>query len=277
MLNLSPVGSLYMFIVTIMAFIILFTLNASETVPIHPLVFKSFWGFWTIVLFWWPIDLMIHWEKITETSMKKDRLLACVALAVIFFIYPYHWLGTPFIPTLGAAVFVGVFLPGLYAFLTQVKNRRMVTEPGLVYRAGMLSPRAQEFLHYFPHAKQYVYGYTEGDGNLAHLIMHHRQPYPDYKDAQIDFVMDVIVDRRLGRYQGGQERLQCYIFVNQDNQAGVGFLPSMNIGRALDYGFSESEIENAIAESSTFEQKWAVIGREPIAIQHFPGKYVCIR
>lgn len=274
MIRLSPVFSLYLLGMSIALFMFLFILDGGGLVDIPPLVYQIYGIVLLFVFFWWPLDLIIHWEKRSEAERTKDRILFCLALSAILFVYPYFWFGTPLYPTLAVSLGAGLLLPGLFGFAKQLKNRRAVVNPGGVFRAGMESPRAKEFLKYFPEARQYVMGFTDGDGDRAHLMLHGRKPYPQIKNAQIDYVLDIGVDRKSGRYLGGKEQLQTYIFVNDGGYAGVGFLPSANIGRALDYGFTDEEIDKAIEEANRIEQRWGAIGEEPIPIQRYYGRYV---
>jgi len=273
MFQSSPIATMYFLILSISGFIFLFVINGSGLSTVPLIYFKIYAAVFCLIFFWWPIDLLIHWDKRSEAEEKKDRLLACIALSTILFLFPYYWMGTPFTPTLITALGLGIFLPGLVSFTLMVKNKKPLVNPGAMYRSGMESPRAQEFMRYFPDARQYVFGLTAGDGERAHVLLHHRKPYPRFQEANIDFVLDIPVDRKLESYVGGQEQLKCYLFINNEGRAGVAFLPSADINRALDYGFSDEEIENAVGEAQNIHQEWGAIEFEPIPIQHYRGKY----
>jgi len=277
MFQSSPQATLFFLSTSIIVFALLFVINGSGLSTVPVLYFKIYAAVFCLIFFWWPIDLLIHWAKRSEAADRKDRLIACISLSAILFMFPYYWIGTPFTPTLITALGLGIFLPGLVSFILMVKNKKSVVNPGTMYRSGMESPLAQEFMRYFPDARQYVFGLTAGDGERAHVLLHHRKPYSRFEEANIDFVLDIPVDRKLESYVGGKEQLKCYLFINNEGRAGVAFLPSANIGKALDYGFSDEEIENAVGEAQNIHQEWGAIEFEPIPIQHYRGKYVRIR
>ncbi|MGI6456492.1 MAG: hypothetical protein ACOX5R_12870 [bacterium] len=245
--------------------------------PIPRELYKTFFGIFLLIFCWWPLDLLITWEKKTESSFRKDRYLAMLAGTVILFVFPYHWLATPFWETLGIALFGGIILPNLILFVYSRKERRMIIDPHRVHHIAMGSPRAQEFLNSFPAARIYVVGTSVAEGGMARCIFHHREPQRDLGDAFIDFVLEVGVERDLGIYLGGRERLHCYLYQSRGGRGGIGFLPTMNIGRALDYGFSDEEMEHAINESNRPGQEWTPLGSKPVLIQHYPGKVYQIR
>ena len=201
------------------------------------------------------LDLLITREKKTESSFRKDRYLAMLAGTVILFVFPYHWLATPFWETLGIALFGGIILPNLILFVYSRKERRMIIDPHRVHHIAMGSPHAQEFLNSFPAARIYVVGTSVAEGGMARCIFHHREPQRDLGDAFIDFVLEVGVERDLGicRRQGTVALLSLS---EPGGRGGIGFLPTMNIGRALDYGFSDEEMEHAINESNRPGQEW---------------------
>ena len=244
---------------------------------IPSLAYKIYFSLLGLMLFWWPFDMLIHWEKRTLASFEKDKYIAMAAGTIILIVFPTYWFDTPWLPTLVVAVLVGIVLPMLYTAFHRKKQKQIAIDPQEILRIGMKSPRAQEFLRYFPNARCYVFGLSQMDGDRAHVILQYRSPYEEIEGAQIDYVMDIGVDRRLGIYIGGKEQLQCYFFVNGEEGAQVGFLPSANIGRALDYGFSASELERAIEEAESSEQRWGGIGDRPLIVQHYPGNVVQIR
>lgn len=244
---------------------------------IPSLAYKIYFSLLGLMLFWWPFDMLIHWEKRTLASFEKDKYIAMAAGTIILIVFPRYWFDTPWLPTLGVAVLVGIVIPMLYGAFHRKKQKQITVDPKEILRIGMKSPRAQEFLRYFPNARCYVFGLSQMDGDRAHVILQYRSPYEEIEGAQIDYVMDIGVDRRLGIYIGGKEQLQCYFFVNGEGGAQVGFLPSANIGRALDYGFSVPELERAIEEAESSDQRWGIIGDRPLIVQHYPGNVVQIR
>lgn len=253
-------------------------LQAGGLMPnLSPLWYKIYFSVLGLIFFWWPFDMLIHWDKRTPASVEKDKYIAMAAGTIILIVIPIYWFQTPLWPTVGAAVLISILLPSLFMILARAQSRKITVDPKSILQIGMKSPRASEFLRYFPHARCYVFGLSEMDGDRAHVIFHHRTPYEEIEGAQLDYVLDIGVDRRLGIHIGGKEQLQCYFFVNNEDGAQVGFLPSANIGRALDYGFSESEWERAIEEAEAGDQRWGVIGDKPLIVQHYPGIAVKIR
>ncbi|RJP18817.1 MAG: hypothetical protein C4527_28325 [Candidatus Omnitrophota bacterium] len=257
-------------------FFFMMILDAGELVEVPSSVYKWFFALLGMFLFWWPIDMLLHWEKRTPASIQKDKYIAMVSTTLILFVFPYWFFVTPFWPTLGAAVMIGIVIPTTFMTIRFLKSKVRITTPEKILHLGMESPRAKEFLNYFPDANQYVYGLTAGEGDRSHLILHKRQPTEAYAGAQIDFVLDIPVDHRINRFVGGKEQLKCYLFVNDKGNAGIGFLPSSNIGRALDYGFSDDELDKAISEATTLDHRWPALGDAPLDVQHYPGKVVKI-
>lgn len=247
------------------------------TPPIPSLVYRGYLMVLALIFLWWPFDLLLHWEKRTPASFEKDKYIAMLAGTVILFVFPYYWLGAPLWPTLGSAVLIGLVIPGAWIGFSRKRSRKVVVQPETIYEIGMKSPRAAEFLKYFPDARIYVHGLTEAEGSRSHLVLHARRPCNEVPGAQLDYVMDIGVERRIGIYIGGKEQLQCYFFINGGDYARVGFLPSSNIGRALDYGFSEEEFVHAIDEANQAEQRWTPIGDKPLLLAHYPGRVVRIR
>ncbi len=253
-------------------------LRAGEFIPEIPsLAYKIYFCLLGLLFFWWPFDLLIHWDKRTAASFEKDKYIAMTAGFIILFVFPYYWFATPLWPTMGFSFLLCVVIPMIVFKVKRKQEKKITIDPQRILQIGMRSPRASEFLRYFPTAHCYVYGLSQMDGDRAHVILQHRIPYTEIEGAQIDYVLDIGVDRRLGIYIGGKEQLQCYFFVNMEQGARIGFLPSANIGRALDYGFSEAEIERAIQEAESSEQRWGKLGDQPLIVQHYPGKIITIR
>lgn len=278
MIRLSPNLILIGLSLSLFLLFMTFILQAGGLMPdIPPIAYRIYFSLLGLLLFWWPFDLLIHWEKRTTASFEKDKYIAMTAGTIILFVFPYYWFATPLWPTMGISILVGIIIPCTYGMLRKTKLKKVTIDPQSILRIGMKSPRATEFLRYFPDAHCYVYGLSEMDGDRAHVILQHRSPCPEIEGAQIDYVMDIAVDRRLMINIGGKEQLQCYFFVNRETGAQVGFLPSANIGRALDYGYSEGEMERAILEAESSDQRWGIIGEKPLIVQHYPGNVVQIR
>jgi hypothetical protein len=134
--------------------------------------------------------------------------------------------------------------PNVYTAFHAKKLKQIAIDPQDILRIGMKSPRAQEFLRYFPNARCYVFGLSQMDGDRAHVILQYGHPYEEIEGAQIDYVMDIGVDLGVGIYIGGKEPVAVLLFCEWRGGGKVGFLPSANIGRALDYVF-RSELERA--------------------------------
>ncbi len=250
-------------------------LQVSNLMPEIPSIYyKIYFTLLGFIFFWWPIDMLLNWDKRTPASLAKDKYIAMAATVIILVTIPCYWFDTPLWPTMGIAVFVGVIIPTMSVGRKRSKERRVEINPKEIYKIAISSPRAHEFLQYFPGARCYVYGLTQADGDRAHMVLHHRTPCAEVEAAQIDYVLDISVDRNLSLYISGKEQLQCYFFVNEEEKSNVGFLPSANIGRALDYGFTDHDYERAIEEAGANEQRWSLIGEKPISIQHYPGQVV---
>ncbi len=273
----SPALTLYFLIASILLFAFLFILNSTGLTPIPLWVFQVYGITLALIFFWWPIDLLIHWDKRTEAEEGKDRLIACLSIGIIVFVVPHYILYTPFYATLAAAVVTGAVLPGLYEFIIALKNRQITISPGLVLKEGLTSNKAQKFQAKFPKCRQYVIDYTGGGSRYAKLVLHERIPYERFKGAHIDYVFSIPVARKTGILVEGLEKLECYLFINDEGKAGVAFLPSANFGRALDYGFDDEEIDGAVEEAKRHEQGWGAIDFDPITIQHYTGQYVRMR
>lgn len=242
--------------------------------PIPRIYVRIVGGVLFLIFFWWPIDMLLHWEKRTPASMEKDKYICMVAITVILFVFPYHFLATPLWPTLLGAVLIGIVFPGSFILFAKSQERALQISPERVHQLALESPKAKEFLRFFPDARRYVIGLSESDGLFAKLVLHHREFSPAVEQGQIDYVLEVPVHRHREFFVGGKEMLQCYLFFNESDRARVGFLPSANMNRAYDYGFSDDELENALEEANESNQNWPIIGDAPILIQHFPGKVV---
>ncbi len=252
-----------------------FILEKTDLIEPVPRVYvKIAGGLLLLVFFWWPVDMLLHWEKRTPASMEKDKYICMVAITVILFVFPYHFLGTPLWPTLVGSLLIGIVFPGLFILFAISQEKSMQITPERVHQIALDSPKAKEFLQFFPDAQKYVIGLSQSDGLFAKLVLHHREFTNAVENGQIDYVLEVPVHRHQEFFIGGKEMLQCYLFFNDKDRARVGFLPSANMNRAYDYGFSEDELDHAIEEANESEQNWPPIGNEPILIQHFPGKVV---
>ncbi|MEW6235417.1 MAG: hypothetical protein AB1656_08540 [Candidatus Omnitrophota bacterium] len=250
--------------------------NISGLGTIPKWFFEFYLSILALIFFWWPIDLLVHWEKRTDNARRKDTIILIVVSTFILFIYPYYFLVTPFWPTAAIAFIVGGILPSAAIFYKKMKARASCADPAVYQRLALTNERVKEFMKYFPDHRQYVTGLSAADGDRLHFLMHHREPYQDIRGAQIDYVLDIGIDRRLGIIIG-KEQLQCYIFFNSKEGAKIGFLPSSNIGRALDYGFSEEEIQEALKNAHSEEQHWPALKDDPLIIQHYPGRTARLR
>lgn len=269
----APLTTMYILTIaiTVLGFLVIMNIGGLIQIPI--LVFQIYAVVFALFFFWWPIDMLINWDKRTDTANTKDRLVVCVLLSVVLFLFPHYFFDTPFYTTLVAAIGIGFILPGLIAVISKIKFQQPVISPGLVHKTGMATKKAELFNNRFPRARQYILGYSGGSNRQAKLVLHERIPYERY-DAQIDYVLSVSVDRKTGICIEGLEKLECYLFINEEGKAGVAFLPTANYGRALDYGFSDDEIDGAIAEAKKFEQTWPAIDFEPLPVVLFSGQYV---
>ncbi len=261
----------------ILIFMMLLWLDVADLVHFPKAFYKWYLAILGLLFLWWPFDMLIHWEKRTPASIAKDKYIAMMACAVICFVVPYYFWLTPFYPTLGISVLISIVIPGLWIIFRYLRSKIVTVNSSHIYQIAMKSDRAQEFMNYFPGAHQYITGLTPGEGERSYLWLHHRKACDALEESWIDYVLSVAVDRRLGIHIGGKEQLDCYLFKNDGRNCGVGFLPSSNIGRALDYGFSQDEMENAIAEARTLSHRWKALGDEPLTIRHYPGRYVKIR
>lgn len=274
MFKYSPIITMYFLTVSIVILSFIVMLSVAGLMPFPILVFKIYAIVFGVIFFWWPIDMLINWEKRSDTANKKDRLLICLSLSTILFVFPYFFIGTPFYPTLFTALGIGFFLPGLIALIGTVSFRQPVISPGLVHKTAMATKKAELFRKRFPNARQFILDYTGGTNKQAKLLLHERIDYERFEGARIDYVLTVPVDRKTGVCIEGIEKLECYLFINDEGKAGVAFLPSANFGRALDYGFSDDEIDGAVEEAKRFEQVWPSIDYEPLTVQLYSGKYV---
>jgi len=217
----------------------------------------------------WPLDLLLYWDRISDASVMKDRILVMVLVTVILFVFPVFWYGRPPFQAGAIAVTVGLILPCLYLIFNRWRKSRPVISPDEVWQGGKISPEAGRFLQRFPNANRIVYGINRLGESRAHLLLHKRLPVPDLPRAGIDMVLDIPVGHRSREFQIGRERLYCYLFLNYEESSGVGLLPSANVGRALDYGFSEEEMEQAIENAKNSGDRWPLIGDMPLqAVLH---------
>lgn len=270
----SPFLTMYFLTVSMVFFFFLIMLSGAGLVQIPFIVFKVYAIALLLLFFWCPLDMLINWEKRTDTANKKDRVIICLSLSVILFVFPYYFFLTPFYPTLLMAIGLGLFLPGLIALASTIKLQQPVISPGMVHKDAMAAEKAVAFNKRFPRARQYILGYADGTNKQAKLVLHERVEYERFKGAYIDYVLSVLVDRKTGARIEGLEKPECYLFVNDEGSAGVAFLPITNFNRVLEYGFGDDEIDGAVTEAKKVEQKWPSIDFEPLPVQHFRGQYV---
>lgn len=270
--RLSPHG--FMIFITVATLVLIFSFMLSGL--------KEYYAFpsWLVrilvvvylaVLFLWPLDLLVHSERISSASVRKDCILVMVFVTVILYVFPVYWYGTLPFQTGVFAGTVGLVLPTLFITVRRWYRSRPVIAPEAVLAGGSASPEARRFLDRFPDAIRIVYGLSPLEGERAHLLLHKRQPVPGQPHAGIDLVMDIPVTRRSGEHVQNHERLHCYLFLNRGDSAGVGLLPSTNIGRAIDYGFSDEEMEEATGNALASETRWPVIGDMPLQAQLHRG------
>ncbi len=279
--RMSPNGTLIFLSSASAITLFIFILNNTDPVLIpaeyskYPeMIYKFYFTSLGFIFFWWPIDLILNWEKRTLVAEIKDRWISAGAMTIILFIVPYFFLATPLLLTIMIALAAGLSIPIIDHFRVRIRIAESKIDPQSVYQIGIESERAKQFLNYFPDASLYITGLNAADGNRAHLLIHQRSPCGEAPGYFIDYVMDVGVDRDLGIYIGGKERLHCYLFQNEDDRARIGMLPSANIGRALDYGFTDEEIERAVEEANHPGANFPALEDQPLMVRHYPGKAV---
>ncbi|MBI1390072.1 MAG: hypothetical protein GC154_16645 [bacterium] len=272
MVRLSPSGTLIFLSCSSLFVLFAFLMDQGELQHVPKYVYQIYFVALGFIFCWWPIDLLLHWEKRTIAAETKDNWVSGAALAIVCFIVPYFILETPFWPTLIIALCAGLVIPGSVTLRHWRAKTETRVDPHYIQRIALESERAKEFQRYFPNAAQYVTGMNAADGNRAHLLIHDRKPCAEAPGYHIDYVMDISVDREVGIYIGGKERLHCYLFRNDGERAYIGMLPSANIGRSLDYGFSDEEIERAIEEAGNPDQQWAALDEQPLMVRYYSGK-----
>lgn len=272
--RISPHG--FMIFMIVATFVLIFTFLLSGVKENFPIEIPS-WLMRVVVtiylaaLFLWPLDLLVNWERISGTSVLKDRILVLVLITVILYVFPVYWYGILPFRAMVFAVTVGLVLPTLFMTFQRWQKAKQLISPEAVFAGGSLSREAKRFLHQFPEANKIVYGLSTLEGERAHLLLHKRLPVPGQPHAGIDLVMDIPVTQQTGEYEEGRERLHCYLFLNREDSAGVGVLPSTNIGRAIDYGFSGEELEEAMNNALASEARWPVISDIPLQAQLHRG------
>lgn len=276
MKNISPSALLAIFGTGVTFFALMLVVNIAGLGTIPKWVLQLYVSILILIFMWWPIDMAINWEKRTDRARRKDTVILILVGTLILFIYPYYFLALPLVPVSIFAGIVGIFFPLLFMFFKNRKEHRITIDVPRFHYIALKEPRAQEFLGYFPDAKHYLIGLSKADGDRLHLLLHHREPYEELPGAQIDYVLDIGFDRR-SSMRIGKEQLQCYIFYNDKGNARIGFLPSSNIGRALDYGFTDEELENAIEQTKMDNQNWPKLRDDPLPIQHYPGKSIRLK
>ncbi len=222
-------------------------------------------------LFLWPLDLLVHWERFSGGSVFKDRILLMILATIILYVFPVYWYGILPFRAAVFAVTVGMVGPTIVLTFHRWQKKKPTISAQAVYQGGQQSPQAERFLNRFPEADRIVYGLSDSEGGNAHFVLHKRLTLEGQKDAGIDLVMDIPVNRETGEHEEKRERLHCYLFLNRGDTAGVGLLPSTNIGRAIDYGFSDEELEDAMNNALASEAKWPVITDIPLQAQLHRG------
>lgn len=263
----------FMIFLIVMTLLLVFTFWLSnieefkEYVPPHSLRVVVTLYLASLVL--WLLDVLLYWNRISDLSVMKDRIVVMILVTVILFVFPVYWYGSPPFQIAAVAVTVGLLLPSLFFVFNRWWKSRPVISPEEVWQGGKISPVAGRFLQRFPDAARIVYGINRLGEARAHLLLHKRLPVPELPRAGIDMVLDIPVDHKSHEFQIGRERLYCYLFVNCGESSGVGLLPSANVGRALDYGFSDEEMEQAIENAKNSSDRWPPIGDTPLqAVLH---------
>lgn len=272
--RLPPNFTLLCIVGSTIAMILIFLIDQGGVYDVPEVLYTIYFGILGFIFFWWPVDMLIHWEKRTLAAEAKDRWLAAASLTASLFIFPFFFVGTPFLPTLGVAVAIGLSVPATDWLRHRARRMESAIDAESVYQIAMESKHAQTFGRYFPDPNLYAIGLNAADGALAHFLMHKRQPCDEAPGYFIDYVMDISVDRDVGVYITNKERLHCYIFRNHEGKAYIGMLPSTNIGRALDFGFTDEEIERAVYDADSHESNFPALGDEPLMVKRFSGKVV---
>lgn len=234
-------------------------------------------GIYTVVFGYWIIDLLISTEKRGPWMYIKGRIAMMVAATTIFCVYPWHWYGTPVIPTLAVAATLGIVLPSIYLFFRMLASRKPRLSPNAAEEEGRRSPESKRFLKRFPDAAAYVYGLSERESNRIHVLYHKRERIPVDRPVFVDYCLDVPIDMKLWRVLGGTEKLICYLFLDHENGSHIGFLPTSNIGRVLDVGYNEAELEDAYQDALENGNEWPILGDLPMPVRKFNGRTYRVR
>lgn len=206
MLRIGPIAYMYIIILSILLFFLMKWIEFANIYTIPPLAYKAYGIALATVFLFWPLDLVLNWEKRTLASMEKDKYIFGVAVAVIVFVGMRNFAETPFGLSIGAALGLGAVYPLGVHIRRWLGAQRIEMPPAQVYALGAQSPRSKEFLERFPSAGRYVIGLNAVDGARAHLLLHHRETFQDAPGFQVDYVMDIPVEREARVYVGGDRK-----------------------------------------------------------------------
>ena len=270
-------------IMLISGILILFMMTWATAIPddgsfqVKPWMIRLALGIYAVIFGYWIIDLMITTEKRGVEQAVLTRIAMMATLTVIFYVYPRYWYGTLPLQTLGFAVGAGVFIPLIFFGIRARKDRLQRFTPGEAEELGRKSPEAKRFLERFPGASAYVYGLSEHESERVHVVYHHRERLPVSQNVYLDYCMDVPIEMRIHRVLGGTERMMCYLFLEQEKGTILGMLSTSNIGRVLDLGYDESELEDTYTEAVGNGPVWPLLGDWPLPARSFEGKVFRIR
>ncbi len=240
-------------------------------------MFRLLIGGYVVVYGYWIIDLLITSDKRGPGDVLRGRIVMMVVLTTIIFVYSVYWYGARPLPALSWSLLIGCGCPLTAYTALGWQSRAARLKPNEAELEAAKSPEAKRFLARFPTAKAYAYGLSVAESNRVHVAYHYRERLPVNRKVHVDYCMDVPIDMTLGRVFGGTERLVCYLYAEGETGALLGFLPTANIGRVLDVGFSKEELEDAYVEATDNEADWPVLGDLPLLVHKFSGKHYRVR
>lgn len=280
LVRINPHMQSMMFIGGLMALFMMVWVSAipdDGTLSVKPWMIRLALGIYVVIFGYWIIDLFITTEKRGAWQAAKTRIALVVTLTVIFFVYPMYWYGTLALPTMVFAFTAGIVIPCVFFAVSAKKNRLQRLTPEEAEDLGRKSPEAKRFLERFPGAAAYVYGLSEHESERIHVLYQHRDRLPVSQDVYVDYCIDVPIEMRIHRVLGGTERLICYLFLEQEEGSILGMLSTSNIGRVLDVGYDQAELEDTYAEAVENGSVWPLLGSEPLPVRSFEGKVHRIR
>lgn len=278
--RLHPFAQIILLIVGILTLSFMFMLSAvprGDEWTMPSWMFRLLIGGYVVVYGYWIIDLLITSDKRGPGDVIRGRVVMMVVLTTIIFVYSAYWYGIRPLPALSWALLIGCGCPlSVYTALGW-QSRAARLEPKEAEAEAAKSPEAKRFLARFPTAKAYAYGLSVAESNRVHVAYHHRERLPTNQEVYLDYCMDVPIEMKIGRVFGGTERLVCYLFLEGEAGTVLGFLPTANIGRALDVGFSKDELEDAYVEAADNDADWPLLGDLPLLVRNFSGKHYRVR